>query len=155
MEIVAFTPQDQAATASFMRTIYEEMGWKEFPEDGLDNLKQFFHLPDDGFLLLVKDKNKIIGTGGAVKLSENDILLKRFYIDQKNRGSGIGKELLDEIVQKSKPFHCSRMVLDVSKNNLRAIRFYEKNGFKQYHQAPIEGWPESSQDWYYYYYLNI
>ena len=93
MEIVPFASEDQEATTAFMRQIYQEMGWPEVPSDGLDDLTKYFHLPHEGSLLLIKDQGKVVGTGGFVKRTDNDILLKRFYIDKNLRGSGIAQTL--------------------------------------------------------------
>ena len=156
MEIVSFTSQDQEATADFMKSIYREMGWQEQPKEGLNDLAIFFHLPNDGVLLLVKDEQKIVGTGGCIKLDEEAILLKRFYIAQDLRGSGIAKKLLDSLVDGAKKLHGKRIVIDVSKKNPRAIRFYEKNGFMQYDQKPLESWPETKKpDIFNYYFLPL
>src|SRR5258708_30202420 len=155
MEIVPFREKDQKATAAFMRIIYDEMGWGDHPADGLDDLGNFFHIPEGGVLFLIKEKYKVVGTGGFVKLTADDLLLKRFFIAKEIRGSGIAQKLLAVLLSEAGKCHCSRIVIDVSRNNSRAIRFYEKNGFKQYHQSPIDGWSESSKDWYNYYYLNI
>lgn len=144
MEIVPFSSQDQSATAAFMRVIYEEMGWPDQPEDKLDDLSNFFHLPHDGALLLIKKEDKVVGTGGFVRLTEKDLLLKRFYIAETLRGSGIAQELWSRLLEHMKSFGATRVVLDVRKTNTRAIRFYEKNGFVQYEQEPIKGWEESN-----------
>src|SRR5579864_4586080 len=102
MEIVPFTQQDQEAASHFMRVIYAEMGWIVQPEDGLDDLAKFFYLSDDGFLFLIKDQEKIVRTGGGVRFNPKDMLLKRFYIAEEQRGSGIADKLLDAIVTTAK-----------------------------------------------------
>ena len=156
MEIVAFTSAYQETTKAFMLTIFKEFGWKAVSEDGLNNITQFFHLPNDGFLFIVKQDNKIIGTGGCKKLNANEGLLKRFYIAKEYRGSGISEQLLEKILDKAKLTLLTSIVLDVSKNNKRAIRFYEKNGFTQYQASPVEIWYESSKpDIYNYYYFKL
>lgn len=94
--------------------------------------------------------------GGCKKLNTNDFLLKRFYIAKEYRGSGIARQLLEKIINTAKSYRINRIVIDVSKKNARAIHFYEKNGFIQYNQSPIEAWKETSQsDIFNYYSLNI
>lgn len=145
MEIIPFTSDDQNAAVSFIRSIFQEMGWPEIPEYGIDNLTAFFHLPDHGFLFLLRQDSLIIGVGGGVLLQANTCLLKRFYLAKEHRGTSAAKQLLDKIISHAKSLHLSRIVIDVSKKNTRAIRFYEKNGFTQYNQTPTDKWHESLQ----------
>jgi len=155
MEIVPFTPGDTKTTVSFMKAIAREMGWPEAPEE-LYNFEKFFHLPQNGFLLLIKDMDSIMGTAGCIKISAQDLLLKRFYIKQNLRGSGIAQKLFDKVLFEAKKFHSKRIVIDVSKKNPRAIHFYEKNGFRQYDQQPIDGWDETRlPDIFNYYFLEL
>ncbi len=156
MEIKAYQKLDSTAVASFFREIFTEMGWVERESDHMDEPHLLFHLPDKGILLLVKDNNKVIGTAGVILLSETDGLLKRFYIEQSYRGSGIAGQLLDKLINKSLSMNLKKLILDVRKTNGRAIRFYEKNGFQQTIVTPKEGWPESfSPETFYYYYKMI
>ncbi len=143
MIIVPFIPPDQEATAVFMRQIYLEMKWSKHPLIGIEDLANFFHLPDGGVLFLIKFDNRIVGTGGWIKLTDTDALLKRFFIAQEVRGSGIAEELFNKLVSTAKEHNVARLLIDVSKNNERAIHFFEKNGFKQFDQKPVEGWDET------------
>lgn len=156
MEILLFHHDDQQATARFMRDIFEEMGWGELSAK-VDDLATFFHIPaGEGFLFIVKDNSAIVGTGGCVQLDAQDGLIKRFYLHKDYRGKDLANELLQTIVTKAKSLGMSRMVIDVSKNNARAINFYTKHGFRLYHPQPVALWPESSQsEIFNYYYLFI
>ena len=50
-------------------------------------------------------------------------------VDPKYRKRGIGKSLLEEVVEQSKSAGMERLVLEVRKSNMVAIKFYEKLGF--------------------------
>lgn len=156
MEIVPYEIKDNALVASLFREIFMEMGWEERESDHMDEPHLLFHLPDKGLLLLIKDNNKVIGTAGVIILSETDGLVKRFYIKLSYRGSGIAGQLLGELIDKSLLMGLKKLILDVRNTNGRAIRFYEKNGFKQTSVTPVNGWPESfSPDTFNYYYKII
>lgn len=156
MQIVQFTQNDQEKTEIFMRSIFKEMGWTPLPEEKLDNLAEFFHLPSGGYLYLARKEGKVIGTGGVTKTDEHTGLIKRVYVDKDFRKLGIGKELLIAITNAADKYNISRLVLDVSKNNAPAIHLYEKYGFKKYPQAPIKDWPESNlPDTHYFYFLDV
>ncbi len=77
----------------------------------LDNL----YVYDDG---IVKAMVKIEDVEGKTKVSE-------FFVDPFFQGNGIGTKILDIIIEKSK-----EVFLYVLDKNERAIRFYEKMGFK-------------------------
>lgn len=156
MTIVPFQTSDQETTAQFMNTIWDEMGWTDKPKTRFTDLAAFFHIPTDGFLLLMKDNNTIIGTGGCIRLNDTDALLKRFYIAKNYRGTGVAQQLLDAIILKSQELQASRIVIDVSKKNARATSFYEKGGFQPYKPTRSDLWPESFQpEIFHYYFLPI
>lgn len=143
MKIVPYETKNSSSVATFFREIFGEIGWKERESDHMDEPHILFHLPENGILLLVKEDDKVIGTAGIFLLNKTEGLMKRFYIDKTYRGSGIAKQLLEEIMSKAKSTGLKKIFLDVSKNNVRAVRFYEKNGFLKTSVKPQESWPES------------
>ncbi len=156
MEIVEYDLEDAKDVASFFREIFEELGWKERSLDHMDEPHLLFHLPDRGTLLLVKENGNLIGTAGLILLNEEDALVKRFYIKKSYRGSGIAKNLLDELILKAKSMGVKRLVLDASKNNTRAVHFWKKNRFLLTSVEAHEDWPESSSpETHYYFYKTI
>ncbi|MBI4004946.1 GNAT family N-acetyltransferase [Candidatus Roizmanbacteria bacterium] len=154
MEIVPYEIKDSTSVTAFFREIFDEMGWKERVSDHMDQPHLLFHLPQEGLLLLVKKDNKIIGTAGIIFLTKTDGLIKRFYIGQQYRGTGIAQLLLDELEKKAKIQGLTQLILDVSKGNTRAIRFYEKSGFSKTEVIPQEGWLESCKPETHYYFMK-
>jgi len=76
--------------------------------------------------------------------------LKTMYIDQvvvapEHWGSGVAQELLDE----AKRLSPRGLILHVNKDNARAIRFYEKHGFKYQGEDknPLSGKPVNRLRW--------
>ena len=65
-------------------------------------------------------------------------------VDARHARSGIGKQLMNTVVSESLKRYASRVLLEVRKSNLSAIRFYEGFGFKvlgerkDYYSNPIE-----------------
>lgn len=142
MKISEFTIKDQPAVAAFWHSIFVEMGWPVNYLDGFDNIPTYFDYPN-GFLLVVKDKHQLIGCGGIKPLDQTTGVIKRFYITPSYRGQGVAQKLLQSLITESKPRHLDRLVLDVHFKNTRAIKFYQKHGFTEYHQPPNPHWPES------------
>src|SRR3990172_5314235 len=60
------------------------------------------------------------------------------------------------VKEKDKLLGLKQLILDVAKDNPRAIRFYEKNGFIKTQVTPQEGWPESfTPETHYFFYKLI
>lgn len=93
--------------------------------------------------MVVKEGENVVGTAGIIFLSEKKGVIKRFYIDQTHRGSGIANKLLQSLEKEAQRVGIHTLILDVRKTNLRAIRFYEKNGFSKTTVTPQNWWPES------------
>lgn len=62
-------------------------------------------------------------------LTPMDIELKRIYLFSKFQGSGVGQQLMDVAIEEARRMGASRVLLGVYAGNLRALRFYERNGF--------------------------
>jgi ribosomal protein S18 acetylase RimI-like enzyme len=155
MQIVPFDLRYIEQTSKFLRSIYNEMGWGTLTDDNPAGIKKLFNLPNNGFLFLVLNGDTVVGTGGGKKLDNKTCLMKRFYLDKNYRGTGLADKLLATIVKKAKDMDLSKIVIDVSTNNPRAIKYYEKNGFIKYNQKPVDSWEESHMPGFHYYYFLI
>ena len=87
--------------------------------------------------LLVEDTDGLAGYSmlrtADTPLDEIDpsgLLLQRFYLHQRLHGSGVADELLAETSKIATEFGAPTIWLTVWEHNPRAIRFYEKRGFK-------------------------
>lgn len=58
--------------------------------------------------------------------------LERIYVLQEYQRMGFGKQLLDKAIQYAKDHGKSYLWLGVWEKNSKAIRFYEKNGFRKF-----------------------
>jgi ribosomal protein S18 acetylase RimI-like enzyme len=68
-----------------------------------------------------------------LKLSGNsDLEIERIYVLKEYHGTGIGQALLDFALDFAQTEGCGRVWLGVWEHNPRAIRFYEKNGFRAF-----------------------
>lgn len=126
----------------FCISIFEEFNWDKRFDYGLDNLKEFFNGPREIFFIAKKGK-EIIGCGGLKELSENQGLMKRFYVAKDFRGKGIARLIFKEIKGFAKKQGYKFIILDTFKTNFRAKRFYEKQGFKPFIPKPDKDWKES------------
>ena len=78
---------------------------------------------------------------GYVKLNENDaqteelgasaIEIERIYLYEKFQGKGLGRKMMEHIFKIASEKNKSKIWLGVWEENIAAIKFYEKLGFKK------------------------
>ena len=134
--------EDKEEAYRFCLGIIEEMGWEKKFFTDIDNLPAVFKGEREIFLL-AKEEDKIIGCVGLNDLSEKQALMRRFYVAKEFRGKGLAPKLFKRIKKFAKEKNYSTIVLDVFKNNFRAKRFYQKQGFIPFKPRPQKKWPDS------------
>jgi ribosomal protein S18 acetylase RimI-like enzyme len=58
-----------------------------------------------------------------------ELKLDKLYVLQEFQGRGVGRRLIEATEVRARAQRCSALILNVNKNNVQAIRAYEKNGF--------------------------
>lgn len=66
----------------------------------------------------------------AIEVRPDDIELRRIYTLRVTHGSGLGPALLEKAVAEARQRGCRRLLLGTHPDNMRARRFYERNGFE-------------------------
>lgn len=74
------------------------------------------------------------GIAQTVLPNDGGMEIERIYVDQSLKGKGIGKLLLEKTILIAKVSGTEYIWLGVWEHNESAIRFYEKNGFREYGQ---------------------
>lgn len=77
--------------------------------------------------LAIEKNNCLLGYIGCYHVLDECELLN-FVIDGAFQRKGYGQMLFDELIRQVEP---KRIILEVRINNIKGIRFYQKNGFKQ------------------------
>ncbi|NWF88521.1 MAG: GNAT family N-acetyltransferase [Ignavibacteriaceae bacterium] len=98
--------------------------------------------PPDGRLILALDENKPIGCVALRKLEKDICEMKRLYVKPEMRGIGLGKQLVQKIIDEALKIGYVKMRLDTVPKMKEAIDLYHKIGFKEvepYRENPIEG----------------
>jgi GNAT superfamily N-acetyltransferase len=81
-------------------------------------------------LVAVGEAGHVIGTI-AYKVEENgDGHIRGMAVRPEWHGSGVAKRLLEQVESDLRGLHCRVLTLDTTRVLQRAIRFYEKNGFR-------------------------
>lgn len=86
-------------------------------------------LPPKGVHYLLQSQDMIIGMGGLRQISENVGELKRIYIRPEYRGNGLGKILVQKLLENAKEFGYQSVNLDTAIFMREAQQLYYSLGF--------------------------
>ena len=108
--------------------------------------QEILHLEDkygmpEGRLYLAYLNEELVGCIGLRKMDEVSCEMKRLYIRKSFRGSGLGKILVEKIIQDAKEIGYKQMLLDTLPFLPEAIGLYKKFGFWEiscYNDSPME-----------------
>ena len=89
-------------------------------------------------IVVAKRQSKIVGymTFCTQEKNHHGIRFRKYFkidaicVDEKNRGRGVGTELLKFAKEKAKENSCTDLFLTVNEENKNAIELYEKFGFQ-------------------------
>ncbi len=95
-------------------------------------------VPPQSIIYLVIFDDVIAGMGGLRKLTEDVVEVKRMYVKPEFRGKGLGKSLLDKLLETAKNCGYSKVCLDTGVFMKAAQKVYRSAGFYD-----IEEYPES------------
>lgn len=96
-------------------------------------------------ILIAYEENKLIGfiqfgkvDYESIKTTDKDIKLDKIYVDACFQGKGIGKQLMDAMFAHKRLVGVKNIYLDVFTENKKAIKLYEKYGFKAIGKIPFK-----------------
>lgn len=95
----------------------------------LNNIRKWY-FDMNGVFYVAEEDNKLVGTAAVFKEKEN-ARLKRMYVLKDYRNKGLGKLLLAKITEFCKSKGYKKIVLSTYPEMKDAIKFYEKNNFKE------------------------
>ena len=88
----------------------------------------------------------VLSAGSLPGTTPDDAELKRIYVLSRWHGTGIGRDLYDVAEAEARARGAPRLVLSVYTRNVRAIRFYEKQGFVVIGEAVFAEFPVEFSD---------
>ena len=122
MEIKKMTLADLNSISSNLETDYDNF-WN------INILKKELQDSNSSYFIF-KDKDEIIGFDGITIILDiaelNNIVIKKSF-----RWNGFSSLLLEELINYSNKNKCSKINLEVSKNNTIALNLYKKFGFTE------------------------
>jgi len=100
------------------------------------------YAPPGGVLLIARDADKIAGCVALRRIDAGTGEMKRMFVREPYRGSGLGRRLALEVIDEAKKRSYRRMVLDTLPKLATAIALYRALGFREtdpYLASPTPG----------------
>ncbi len=125
------TSLDQPVAQRLIQALNAELE-ERYPEEGANH----FRLDADevsgdrGVFLVAYRDDDPVGCGAVRRLEGRDAEIKRMYVARSTRGSGIGRRLLDELVECARELGAQRIVLETGTRQVEALGLYKSAGFE-------------------------
>jgi ribosomal protein S18 acetylase RimI-like enzyme len=124
----------------YSRLVSEALCFQNFDQE-LEALPGQY-APPGGVLLIARDGDKAAGCVALRRLEDGSGEMKRMYVRDGYRGSGLGRRLALAIIEESRKRKYSRVVLDTLPKLAPAIALYRDLGFREtgpYLPSPTPG----------------
>jgi putative acetyltransferase len=140
----AISGEDYAAGKTLFEEYAAALGvdlcFQNFSEE-IANLPKIYG-PPRGCLLLARMNGELAGCVAVRYQGAAVCEMKRLYVKQQNRKTGLGRRLAESAVEHAQQLGYSRMVLDTLPTMIEAQSLYESLGFREvegYYQNPVSG----------------
>jgi GNAT superfamily N-acetyltransferase len=100
------------------------------------------YAPPDGALLVARGETGLIGMVAMRRRDRNRVEMKRLFVREAARGTGVGRRLADRIIVEARARGYREICLDTLPVMADAQRLYTRLGFQDiapYYISPIEG----------------
>ena len=128
IELVPYSDKLKQSVFSFTDACFSELG-KKFEPEGRHTFYNDIENSFIEFFCLITNNDQVIGTVALKKLDDNIAELKALYLDNMYRGQGLGKRLINAIIEEARTHGFKTIVLDSMKQYKEARKLYEKCGF--------------------------
>ncbi|MEM9319134.1 MAG: GNAT family N-acetyltransferase [Pseudomonadota bacterium] len=97
--------------------------------------------PPLGRMRLVMHSGRAVGCGSVHTLATGDAEIKRVFLTEQARGSGLGWGLMNQLLKDARDLGHARVVMDTGIQLKAAQRFYDRMGFRR--RGPYQEVPDS------------
>ena len=146
MDLVQAETSEQTETARELFREYQEwlgisLCFQNF-DDEVANLPGDYRMPNGRLLIAIKDGD-VVGCIALRKLTDDACEMKRLFLRPQFRGQGLGREMVQRIIDEAREIGYERMRLDTLPRWMdKAIALYEQFGFRDippYYDNPVAG----------------
>ena len=144
LKILPATTQDieevRTLFGEYSRLVSEALCFQNFDQE-LEALPGSY-APPEGALLIARDGEKAAGCVALRRLADGSGEMKRMYVRDAYRGSGLGRRLALAIIDEARKRKYGRVVLDTLPKLAPAIALYRDLGFREtgpYLASPTPG----------------
>lgn len=135
--------EDFAAAATLITEYVAALGidlrFQNF-DDEIRNLRKVYG-PPTGCLLLANDGTRYAGCVALRRFDDTAGEMKRLYVRQAHRKSGVGRILVETMIRKARELGYKRIVLDTLPDMSAALSLYRSLGFQEtepYYENPLK-----------------
>ena len=128
MNIVPYNEKLKQSVFRFTDVCFSELG-KKFEPEGRHASYNDIENAFKAFYCLITNNDQVIGTVALKKIDDDTAELKALYLDNRYRGQGLGKLLINIIIEEARTSGFKTIVLDSMKQYKEAERLYKKCGF--------------------------
>ena len=86
-----------------------------------------------GRTLVARDGDRVVGTGTVIPRDAESAEIVRMSVAPEYRRTGLGRRLVDELVEIARRWGMARVVLETSAHWTEVVTFYERCGFTVTH----------------------
>lgn len=137
LTVVPAKPEDLKAIADLLEEtdrFYGGTGFEPVEKRIAQISAMLFREHPAAYLLLAKEDERAVGYASysflwpAADLTQS-LYLKELYVSEADRRSGVGKLLMDKLIEIAKETGCSRVEWTTDRDNPLAVGFYERHGY--------------------------
>jgi len=124
--------QDIPAIKELIFKVLLEFGLQPDPEStdaDLNDIETNYHQNNGVFHVIENPDGEIIGTGGITRDSPTSCELRKMYLAKSNRGLGLGKKMLQQLLFDAKKLGYKQVTLETVSVLENAIALYQGAGF--------------------------
>jgi GNAT superfamily N-acetyltransferase len=146
--IRSFTEHDAAHVRELFITVNRLLSPTELREafevyiqhalaEEIDRISAYYAERDGGFWVAVKG-DKVVGTFGLERTSDDAMELRRMYVDPSARRRGIARRMLQFAEDECRSRNVSRLELSTAEIQQGALALYRNAGYRLVHEETVE-----------------
>lgn len=140
MEIRPIQSGDNKQMARIIRDSLEAVGFDKpgtaYFDPALEDLAKAYGQDQSSAYFVVVENDQVLGGAGFGKITDAICELQKFYLTEKYRGKGLGRQLVEHVIISARTAGYDKIYLETTEVLAQALSLYESLGFKHM-DAPI------------------